>query len=155
MIKSKFLCLLRIAVSFNYYRTVYLLIVKFRNFSYLFPFRALNNFFPRISFSFSAAGWQEITKYAVLLLAWKRSDNHFSGLWNHVLEGKWSSWQNLLYRVYYEIGWLHQEFSNFLFHLLKYARSSLWHLYFHVLITIFLQGYGNFFKFWLESKLLS
>ena len=91
MIKSKFLCLLRIAVSFNYYRAVYLLIVKFINFGYLFPFRALNNFFPKISFSFSAAGWKEITKYAVLRLAGKRSDENFSVLWNDVLEGKWSS----------------------------------------------------------------
>ena len=144
MIKSKFLCFLRIAVSFNYYRAVYLLIVKFINFGYLFPFRALNNFFPKISFSFSATGWKEITKYAVLRLAGKRSDENFSVLWNHVLEGKWSSWQNLLYRVYYEISWLHQEFSNFLFLLLKYARSSLWHLYFQVLITTCLQWWQLF-----------
>ena len=57
------------------------------------------------------------------------------------------------YRPYYETGWLHQWFPNFLFHLLKYTRSSLWHLHFQVLITFFCKG-GNFFKFWLESLLL-
>ena len=50
------------------------------------------------------------------------------------------------YRVYYEIGWPHCWFSNFLFHLLRYAKKSLPYLYFEVSITIICQ-LSNFLTF--------
>ena len=49
------------------------------------------------------------------------------------------------YRVYYEIGWPHRWFSNFQFHLLRYAKKSLPYIYFEVSITIICQ-LSNFLK---------